>query len=172
MATPRPWVLHVPASPLTYKGAPALLFATPSLSLKPLPPGYYHAVLVGSRFAAPRLVGFDRVTAAYPAPLFEDPRLRLHMVQGRRAHVRFSLLAPTGGSFHPLFLITGALVASATGLGKGARFSSLAQLFSCQLLRRHLISLGSPVCDLWVRGGLTNFSLLWRHVRQPLDEVF
>lgn len=94
------------------------------------------------------------------------------MAQGRRAHVLFSLLAPSEAGFHPLFLITGALVASAAGLGKAGRFSSLAQLFSCQLLRRYLVSLGSPLCDLWVRGGLTNFALLWRHIRQPLDEVF
>ena len=155
-----------------YQSVGTLTFVYPPLLVKLAAPRYYKSVLFDFYCIWPQAAHFNQATHFYPTPAFEEPRLRLHMAQGRRAHVRFSLLAPVEGSFHPLFLITGALAAAAAGLGKAARFTSLAQLFSCQLLRRFLLSLGSPLCDLWVRGGLTNFSLLWRHIRQPLDEIF
>jgi hypothetical protein len=100
--------------------------------------------------------------------------LRLQFLQKKKAQLFLSVLTPSFSEnfFSPLFLISGSLTASSIGLTRKSRYSSVAQLLSCFFLRRYLILLNAPSFEVYVKNGVGIFSLLWRYITTPTDEIY
>jgi hypothetical protein len=99
---------------------------------------------------------------------------RIQILQKKRAQLALSYLVPSAdnGFFMPLVLVSGALAAATTALGRHHRASPLAQLLACHFMRRYLIQLFSLRFELWVSGGIGLFSAFWRNLTTPADEVY
>jgi hypothetical protein len=84
------------------------------------------------------------------------------------------ILAPTplGTSHSPVVTLSGSLIAAAVTLGRRSRTSPLAQLLVCYSMRRYLATLGRVGLELWLRGGVGLFPVVWRYLTGPSEEVY
>jgi hypothetical protein len=164
-------VSHIPGF-ASLGGQPIAPLATFTLRAQPVP---HHSSPLSARspyltlalaVSSPRCVPASTLGLLLWA---RAPRLRLYL------QTRARPLSEAGASLGPSRIIarlTNGEIAGSFGLPRRARALPLLNALMFQAMRRYVLLLQEHRLTLTVAGTLSRFSLYWRHLTTPADEVY